>query len=63
MANDEPKPIAHTVILHDGFDTHIQHYGPSHVVDGSERVIDLPPGYTLVIRHVSATEQKVIHDY
>ena len=43
----------HTVVTHDenGI-VHIQRRGPDHVVEGSERIIDLLPGEVAVIRHM-----------
>ncbi len=62
-APNEPEPVAHTVIVHDGQSASVQHFGPAHVVDGSERVVDLPAGYTLVIRHIAPEDQKPVREY
>lgn len=48
----EPDAVAHTEIIYVDGKAHTQHFGPGHIVDGSVRVIEVPAGETVVIRHV-----------
>lgn len=49
-----PAVSAHTVVTRaDTGQVHVQHFGPSHVLDGSVQEVWLQPGETVVIRHVT----------
>ena len=49
--------LGHTEIIHhpDG-SVSTRRYGPERVVPESVRVIDVPPGVTVVVRHVGSGE-------
>ena len=47
---------AHTIVFHHDGIAHVQHFGSGHVVEGSETIIDVPVGTTVVIRHIKAAE-------
>jgi hypothetical protein len=49
----EDEISGHTVVTRVDGTTVVQHFGPGHVVEGSVQVIDVPAGYTVVIRHLS----------
>ncbi len=48
-----PAVLGHTEVIHhpDG-SVSTRRYGPGHVVPGSVRVIDVPAGVTVVVRHL-----------
>lgn len=54
MTEGDPAPAAaHTVITTAPDGTpHVQHYGAAHVIPESVQVIDVPPGVTVIIRHL-----------
>lgn len=53
---DDLDHIGHTVIHHVNGEAVVQHYGPEHIVDGSERIIDVPAGTRVFIRHILPRE-------
>lgn len=52
MPEDTLDHLGHTVVTHLNGEAHVQHYGPEHVVLGSEQIIEVPAGTTVIIRHV-----------
>lgn len=52
QTTDTLDHIGHTVIQHRDGETHVQHLGPEHVVEGSISIIEVPAGATVVIRHI-----------
>ena len=57
---DDPDPaphphLAHNLVTYQDGVLQVQHIGEGHVVPGSEQIIDVFAGTTLVIRHVRVT--------
>lgn len=52
---DQPETVGHTIVHTDeGGVTHTQRLGREHVVEGSDRVIEVPAGTRIIIRHVAS---------
>ena len=57
MSDAAPNALWHTVVTHIGGVAHVRRFGPDHVVAGSDYVIEVPAGSSVVIRHVDTPRQ------